>query len=146
MIETKDIKKIAKHIFSINRGYKRNVRLLHPERDWVIIVVSFLLFFLAGLGFSLWHLYTYQTLPDTIEGNNDTELPHFSTRSINLISEKYQTREELFLQKLETANQDSTSTVLERGDRESVESDTQTTNSTQSGEVDSPSTGTTQAF
>lgn len=112
MIKTKDITKFAKDIFSRNRGARRDGRLLHPERDWVLIITCFLVLFIAGSSISWWHFHTYRTLGDSIEGTNEAELPHFSTRAVQQINETYTSKEENFLQQIERSSENN-STNLE---------------------------------
>ena len=77
MIESHDIKALAKNVFSRSRGYSDR-QIMHPNREWFFIVAIFFVLFIGGVAVSVWQYHSYQSLPDQVVAEEDTVIPHYN--------------------------------------------------------------------
>lgn len=77
MIETRDIKAYATKVFRLSRGYSDR-RIMHSEREWLLIVCTFFILFLSSVVFSVWQYQLYKDLPYNIITADDKHLPQYN--------------------------------------------------------------------
>ncbi len=95
MIERSDITRYARIIFSHKTG-TRQPRLMHPEREWFIIILVFLIIFLTGAVVSVWSYQYYQALPASVSVPSDTIRPTYQRSQVLDIHQRYAERLERY--------------------------------------------------
>ena len=95
MIESKDIKKFTHHVFQRSNGVP-DKHMIHPQREWVLIVVSFLIIFISGGVYSWYQYQYYQGYADTVTAQADSSIPTYRQAVVAAAHEKYGLRREQF--------------------------------------------------
>lgn len=95
MISTKDISKYARHVFARSKGHP-DKHIMHPQREWLLIVGSFLLLFLGGAVYA-WQQFThFSELPNTIEVSSDMNIPEYRAAMVREVHTIYGERQDTF--------------------------------------------------
>lgn len=99
MIETSEIKALIHRVSQKRHGH-RDRKIMHPNREWFMIVISFFVLLVGGVGFGVWYYQWYSSLPDRITVVEESALPHYNTDLVSQVITVYTDRSERFLEKL----------------------------------------------
>ena len=95
MIEKKDISKFAQHIFARTKEHP-DKQVMHPQREWLCIIASFVVIFSIGLYLGVTQYQHYQGLADTIQPVTENNIPTYQSSLVEEVHERYRSRETLF--------------------------------------------------
>ena len=95
MISTKDIKQYTQKVFSASQG-RSEKKLMHPDRDWFLIVCTFFLMFSFSVVFSVVQYQQYQTLSERVAPLEETLLPQYNEQLVQYFVDEFTERMQVF--------------------------------------------------
>lgn len=123
MSKTKDIKSFTRKIFAHSQKQVRPA-LIHPVREWVIMLVVFFVVFVAGVVNSVWQYNHYQSLSESVTASTDVVVPRYNESGVESVHALYRERDanfNLFLEQGQAVAQEEESVEILAPDTQAEE-------------------------
>lgn len=95
MISSHDIQAYARHIFARGRGHP-DKHIMHPQREWLLIVASFFLLFSAGSVFVWLQYVQFTNVEATVTATESLQIPEYQSERVQAVHDVYQERQAEF--------------------------------------------------
>lgn len=94
MISKIDILKMIKHVHRRAQG-RKDGRIMHPRREWILILLCFITVFVSGSIYSAGTYFTYQNLDAEVE-HPSVQVVEYQTEKLKELLQYYDERSKLF--------------------------------------------------